>query len=75
MRSSDIPRINYYLCVQGMNKEGGKRSVEKSVQKEEEERKKKSPRPGLNELRIDKDGDAEVSAKKDAGRRGWERVA
>lgn len=41
MRSSDIPRINYYLCVQGMNKEGGKRSVEKSVQKEEEERKKK----------------------------------
>lgn len=57
-----------------MNKEGGKRSVEKSVKKKRR-RKKKSPRPGLNELRIDKDGHAEVSAKKDAGRRGWERVA
>lgn len=31
------------------------------MKKEEE---KKSPRPGLNESRIDKDGHAEVSAKK-----------
>lgn len=52
----------------------GKRSVEKRC--EERGGKKKSPRPGLNDLRIDKDGHAaEVSAKKDAARRGWECVA
>lgn len=41
-----------------------KRSVEKSVKKEEGGGKKRSRRPGLNELRIDKDGHSEVSAKK-----------
>lgn len=60
-----------------MNKEGGKRSVEKSVKTEEEERKKKvsQARTERIEDRQGRTEHAEVSAKKDAGRRGWERIA